>query len=167
MSQTISESTGTPYGVQRVCRVWEQARSTCSARQVRTSQPAPLSPARRGPKPAIADDQLLALIRDDLAASPFQGEGHRKVWARLRFVQGLPVSRKLRFWGITPSFAFVAEPGTNGVAERFIRTLKEQAVYARIFRTAAEVGAAVEEFVRHYNAQWLVEKNGFRSPAQA
>lgn len=74
---------------------------------------------------------------------------------------------QLRFWGITPSFAFVAEPETNGVAERFIRTLKEQAIYGRIFRTAAEVGAAVEEFVRHYNAQWLVEKNGFRSPAQA
>jgi transposase InsO family protein len=29
-----------------------------------------------------------------------------------------------RFSGITPSFAFVAEPETYGVAERFIRTLK-------------------------------------------
>ena len=32
---------------------------------------------------------------------------------------------QIRFWGIAPSFAFVAEPQTNGVAERFNRTLKE------------------------------------------
>ena len=35
------------------------------------------------------------------------------------------------------------------------------------FRTSAEVRAAVAEFVRRYNAQWLVEKNGYRSPVQA
>ena len=27
-----------------------------------------------------------------------------------------------KFWGVAPSFAFVAEPQTNGVAERFNRT---------------------------------------------
>ena len=37
----------------------------------------------------------------------------------------------------------------------------------RTFRTAAEVRAAVAKFVRRYNAQWLVEKNGYRSPVQA
>jgi transposase InsO family protein len=74
---------------------------------------------------------------------------------------------QLRFWGITPSFAFVAEPETNGVAERFIRTRKEQALYGRMFRTAAEVRAAVEDFVRRYNAHWLLGKNGYRSPIQA
>ena len=31
---------------------------------------------------------------DDLVASPFIGEGHRKVWARLRFVQEIRVGRK-------------------------------------------------------------------------
>jgi transposase InsO family protein len=35
---------------------------------------------------------------------------------------------QLKFWGDTASFAFVAEPQTNGVAERFNRTLKEQAI---------------------------------------
>jgi putative transposase len=74
---------------------------------------------------------------------------------------------QLRFWGITPSFAFVAEPETHGVVERFIRTLKEQAIYGRTFRTAADVRAAVAAFVAHYNASWLIEKNGFRSPVQA
>jgi transposase InsO family protein len=286
VSQTISSSTGTPYGIQRVCRVWEQARSTFYARQARATVPA--TPRRRGPRPAVADDELLAKIRTDLAASPFQGEGHRKVWARLHFVQGLHVARKrvlrlmrehqllsphrgrqgtpaahdgtivtdapnvmwgtdgakvftldegwvwtfvavehwnaecvgwyvakqgtayaalqplalgvtalyggvgadvarglvvrldhgtqylsdhfvnqLRFWGMAPSFAFVAEPETNGVAERFIRTLKEQVIYGRTYRTAAEVRAAVAAFIARYNAQWLVEKNGYRSPVAA
>ncbi len=32
---------------------------------------------------------------------------------------------QLRYWGITPSFAFVEQPQTNGVAERFNRTLKD------------------------------------------
>jgi putative transposase len=260
VSQTISGSTGTPYGIQRVCRVWEQARSTFYARQARAAAP-PVTPGRRGPKPVLADADLLAKIRADLAASPFSGEGHRKVWARLHFGQGLHVARKrvlrlmrehqllsprrgrqgtpvahdgtirtdapnvmwgtdgakvftldegwvwafvavehwtgecvgwhvakagtayaaleplaqavtalfggveadvarglavrldhgtqylsdhfvnqLRFWGMAPSFAFVAEPETNGVAERFIRTLKEQAIYGRIFCTVAEAG---------------------------
>ncbi len=32
-------------------------------------------------------------IRADLSASPFKGEGHRKVWARLRIVHDIRVSR--------------------------------------------------------------------------
>jgi hypothetical protein len=35
MSQTSSAETGKPYGVARVCHVWEQARSTFYARQER------------------------------------------------------------------------------------------------------------------------------------
>ena len=34
-------------------------------------------------------------------------------------------TNQIKFWGIQPSYAFVAEPQTNGVAERFNRTLKE------------------------------------------
>jgi transposase InsO family protein len=39
---------------------------------------------RRGPKTAWSDERLTELIREDLANSPWVGEGHRKVWARLR-----------------------------------------------------------------------------------
>jgi putative transposase len=48
---------------------------------------------RRGPKPPVDDADLLAAIQADLAASPFRGEGHRKVWARLRYGLGLTVGR--------------------------------------------------------------------------
>ncbi|HWP00618.1 MAG TPA: hypothetical protein VNL74_08345 [Methylococcus sp.] len=40
--------------------------------------------------------------------------------------------KPIEFWGIDKSFAFVAEPQTNGVAERFNRTLKEQAIQGRL-----------------------------------
>lgn len=283
-----SPATGRCYGVARVCRVWQVPRSSFyTARQIETD-PAerPMSPPRRGPKPAVSDADLLAAIRADLARSPWSGEGHRKVWARLRALEGIRVSRKrvlrlmrehallsphrartrpeaaherhiiteapnimwatdatqittvadgkvwlfgvvehwsaelmgwhvakhgtryeaiqavgmavrqqfghlgrgaarglalrhdhgsnfmsdafqkqIRFWGMAPSYAFVAEPETNGVIERLFRTLKEQIVHGRIFQTIEEVREAVRAFVARYNAEWLIEKNGYRSPA--
>jgi transposase InsO family protein len=41
----------------------------------------------------MPDEALVAAIRKLLAASPFHGEGHRKVWARLRFA-GIRTSRR-------------------------------------------------------------------------
>ena len=73
---------------------------------------------------------------------------------------------QIRFWGMTPSYAFVGEPETNGVIERFFRTLKEQIVHGRIYQTIDDVRAAVRKFFELYNAQWLIEKNGLRSPRQ-
>ena len=69
--------------------------------------------------------------------------------------------------GIQPSYAFVEQPQTNGVAERFNRTLKEQIIHGRIYRNIAELRNAVRGFVEQYNAQWIVEKNGYLSPAHA
>jgi transposase InsO family protein len=74
---------------------------------------------------------------------------------------------QIRFWGIAPSYAFVGEPETNGVIERLFRTLKEQIIHGRVFQTIDELREAVRHFVARYNAEWLVEKNGFRSPLDA
>jgi transposase InsO family protein len=289
MSQTTSPGTGKPYGLQRVCRVLEFPRSTIYAQQAReTAKVVPLHPARRGPKPKVSDTELLTAIRADRAASPFSGEGHRKVWARLRILrdirvgssrvlrlmranqllsphrrpQGAPILHdgtittdrpnemwgtdgiriqtvedgwvwvfsavdhfdaccvgihavkignrfaalqpiaqglkaefgatgadagrglvlrmdhgtqytaddflnQVKFWGIAPSFACVAEPQTNGVAERFNRTLKEQAIHGRVFRNVEEVRAAVTAFKDRYNRHWRLEKLGFMSPLEA
>jgi hypothetical protein len=41
----------------------------------------------------MPDEALVAAIRKLLAASPFHGEGHRKVWARLRFA-GIRTSKR-------------------------------------------------------------------------
>jgi transposase InsO family protein len=72
--------------------------------------------------------------------------------------------RQARFWGLAPSYAFVGEPETNGVVERLFRTLEEQAVHGRVFRTIDEVRGAIRAFATRYNTEWLIEKNGHRSP---
>ena len=288
MASTVSPAAARPYGVARVCQVWDVPRSSVYAARQPKSDSAPAPPARPGPKPAVSDDALLVAIKDDLARSPWTGEGHRKVWARLRVIDGIRVSRKrvlrlmrehallsphrarprreaahdrhivtaapnvmwatdatqvttvqdgkvwlfgvaehwnaeilgwhvtksgtrfeatqavgmavrqqfghvaagaarglalrhdhgsnfmadhfqkqIRFWGMAPSYAFVGEPETNGVIERLFRTLKEQAIHGRIFQTIDEVRDAIRTFVTRYNAEWLLEKNGHRSPLDA
>ena len=288
MSGETSMGAGKPYGLERVCRVLDFPRSTIYAQQARESaKVVPLHRQRRGPKPKLSDADLLAAIRIDLESSPFTGEGHRKVWARLRILRGIRVSRarvlrlmrenallsphrrpqgdpvlhdgsiltqrpnemwgtdgirietvdegwvwvfsavdhfdaccvgihavktgnrfaalqpiaqglqsefaatgadagrglalrmdhgtqytaddflnQVRFWGIAPSFAFVAEPQTNGVAERFNRTLKEQAIHGRLFRNVEEVRLAVTAFKDLYNRHWRLEKMDFMSPLE-
>src|SRR5665811_225874 len=68
--------------------------------------------------------------------------------------------------GIEASPSFVREPQGNGVAERFIRTLKENLLWVRTFDTIEELRAALIEFARHYNETWLVARHGYRTPAQ-
>ena len=88
----VSAAAGRRYGVELVCQVWGQARSSFYARRQRSR--GGVEPARRGPVPLLTDEELLERIRADLAASPFSGEGHRKVCARLRVQQGIRVARK-------------------------------------------------------------------------
>jgi len=78
MSQTCSPSTHRRYGLARVCRVWELARSTVYLAQARRSVPPPPA-AKRGPKPRWSDPELVEKIRAVLATPPFLGEGYRKV----------------------------------------------------------------------------------------
>ena len=91
MSGAQSISTRRAYGVQRVCRVWHCARSSVYARRQATPSPAPCR--RRGPVGAAPDDVLVAHVRRVLEASPFHGEGYRKVWAKLR-VEGRRTSKE-------------------------------------------------------------------------
>jgi putative transposase len=289
-SREICPVTGKPYGLMRVCKTWDVSRSSYYAHRAAVMDSVVKTPretSRRGPTPLISDEMLSQTIRDDLATTRFSGEGHRKVWSRLRHEkhvvvgrnrvlrimreQGLlspsrvpsvppnphdgrivtsapnvmwgtdgikiwtldegwgwcfPVvehwnaeclgyhvcktgdrfaalesvaqavmatmgrtdsdaargvllrldhgpqyrsdhfQRQIAFWGIAPSFAFVEQPQTNGVVERFNRTLKEQVIYGRTYRNFNEVRAAVAAFVALYNSHWKLEKLGFKSPLQ-
>ncbi|MGH2994536.1 MAG: transposase [Solirubrobacterales bacterium] len=69
--------------------------------------------------------------------------------------------------GIARSLAYHYEPETNGCAERFIQTLKEQVLWIRRFGTLEELRAAVREFAPLYNREWLLERHGYRSPIEA
>lgn len=73
-----------------VCRIWRVARATV----YRHRAPAcPAPPRRPGPAGPISDADLVEEIRQILQRSPFHGERHRKVWARLR-VAGTRTSRR-------------------------------------------------------------------------
>src|SRR3954469_954626 len=117
MSRTVSPSSGRPYGLARVCRVWRASRAT-TYRHLAPSRPEP--PRRPGPVGPMPDAALVDAIRAVLTASPFHGEGHRKVWARLRVV-GVRTSkrrvlrlRRSNCWRRSPNWTWTRirwEPG--------------------------------------------------------
>jgi len=281
MSRTVSPSAQRPYGVVLVAQEWAVARSTYyhAARRLAGRSVA----RKRGPKTRYSNAQLTGHVRQVIETSPFTGEGHRKVWARLRlegvrtskprvlrlmraanllapsraarvlgprnhegtiiaeqpdqmwgtdatsaltledgqvtvfvavdhcsdegvgihaakigtrfealepirqgvrrrfgsFRRGVASGLKLRhdhgsqymsrdfqaevaFLGIESSPAFVRAPEGNGMAERFIRTLKEQLLWVRTFRTVEEVRVALHEWLELYNERWLIERHGHR-----
>jgi len=73
---------------------------------------------------------------------------------------------EIRFLGITSSPAFVREPEGNGCAERFVRVLKENLLWVRRFDTVEELRQALIAFRRTYNQSWIIERHGYRTPAQ-
>jgi putative transposase len=98
VSQAVSPSSGRPYGLARVCRVWRTARAAVYRHR---SPPRAEPPRRPGPVGPMPDAALVEAIRATFAAaSPFHGEGHRKVWARLRHA-GVRTSKRrvLRLMG--------------------------------------------------------------------
>jgi transposase InsO family protein len=283
MSRRVSPSTDKVYGVERVTRLWGVSRATVYRHRHGSGETAPRRP---GPLGAMSDDGLVQEIRKLLTASPFHGEGHRKLWARLRFA-GIRTSRRrvlrltrehgllahqrvgaphgskahdgrittdrvdlmwgtdltsavtgegqaavfvavdhcsaecvgvhasrsadrfealepvrqavrerfgafakdvaaglrlrhdhgsqyvshhfqaeIRFLGVESSPAFVREPEGNGCAERFIRTLKENLLWVRRFETVEELRLALQQFRQTYNRSWIIERHGYKTPAQ-
>jgi transposase InsO family protein len=90
MSRTVSPVSGRPYGLAAVCRAWRAPRATVYRRRV---PPLPQPLQRPGPVGPMPDAALLVAIRAVVAASPFHGEGHRKIWARLR-IAGVRTSKR-------------------------------------------------------------------------
>ena len=125
-----------------------------------TGQAAGAGPLAPGQALDLAIHTACGAVRADAARGLLLRHDHGSAFMSDHF------QNQIAFLGMTPSFAFVRQPETNGVAERFIRTLKEQVVWGRIFRNAEEVRGAVRAFVARYNEHWLLEKNAYRSPAQ-
>jgi len=72
--------------------------------------------------------------------------------------------RELRFLGVTSTPSFVGEPQCNGVAERFIKTLKEQVLHLQYFKTIEDLRMALLDFKELYNDEWLVQKHKYKTP---
>jgi putative transposase len=74
---------------------------------------------------------------------------------------------ELEFLGIASSPAFVRAPEGNGCAERVIRTLKEQLLWVRTFSSVEQLRLALLAWAELYNREWMIERHGFRPPAEA
>jgi putative transposase len=74
--------------------------------------------------------------------------------------------KELEYWGLANSPALMHEPETNGVIERFFRTLKEECLWIERFRDAAHAREVVGRWMETYNREWLIERNGYRTPRE-
>ncbi len=74
---------------------------------------------------------------------------------------------EVKWLGMTITPSYVREPQCNGVAERFMRTLKEQGIYLHQFGSLEEARRIIAEFIVRYHHEWLIERLGHRTPAQA
>lgn len=72
----------------------------------------------------------------------------------------------LRWLGMADDPAYVGEPETNGCAERWIKTLKEQCLWARLYVGIDELRQAVAAFVETYNNEWLIQRHGHCTPRE-
>jgi putative transposase len=74
---------------------------------------------------------------------------------------------QLDFLGVESSPSYVRQPEGNGVAERFMRSLKEQLLWVRDFRTVEELRLGMLKFQQTYNESWILARHGYRTPNQA
>src|SRR5215468_7412414 len=92
MRRAVSSATGRRYPLTMTCAVFRVARSTVYRTTAPASSATPIA-AKRGPKTRWSDAEVVAAIRLVLMASPFHGEGYRKIRARLAH-RGLAIGGK-------------------------------------------------------------------------
>jgi putative transposase len=83
MSRACSPSIGKPYEIERICQMIRYPRSSFYAQAACQKGDRP-GLKKRGSRCVMSDAELLQYIQKDLERSLFHGEGHRKVWARLK-----------------------------------------------------------------------------------
>ena len=73
---------------------------------------------------------------------------------------------ELEFLGLRNSPALVHEPQTNGVIERFFKTLKLECLWIENFRDVEHARDVVGRWMETYNTQWLIERHNHRTPRE-
>lgn len=69
-------------------------------------------------------------------------------------------------WGLEHSFAPVGRPTGNAVAERLIRTMKEECIWLRDWRSVDELRAALDDWQRRYNERRPHQALGWATPEE-
>jgi transposase InsO family protein len=73
---------------------------------------------------------------------------------------------ELKFFGLKNSPALVHEPQTNGVIERFFKTLKMECLWIHDFTDVEQAREIVGPWMELYNTQWLIERHGHKTPRE-
>ncbi len=68
--------------------------------------------------------------------------------------------------GLGNSPALVHQPQTNGVIERFFKTLKYECLWIENIRDVEHAREVVGDWMETYNTQWLIERHGHRTPRE-
>jgi len=68
------------------------------------------------------------------------------------------------FLGLNLSPAFVRSPQSNGIIERYHRTIKEQLYHKLKKASFQEACALIGQFVKDYNQHWLIHRLKLKSP---
>ena len=68
--------------------------------------------------------------------------------------------------GLKNSPALVHEPQTNGVIERFFKTIKMECLWLDDFRDVEHAREVVSRWMETYNTEWLIERCGHRTPRE-
>ncbi len=73
----------------------------------------------------------------------------------------------LEKYGIVPSMSRPANPYDNASCESFMKTLKQEEIYANRYENLEQLRANIEEFIeQYYNRQRLHSALGYRSPEE-
>jgi putative transposase len=118
-------------------------------------------PLRRPPAGRRRRHRPLGRLEADVA----RGLALRQDWGPQDRSAHFPGS--LAWLGISDDPAFLGEPETNGCAEPWIRTLKEQCLWVQLHDTVEELGQAVAGFVERSNSSWLIQRHSHQTPKEA
>ncbi len=69
-------------------------------------------------------------------------------------------------WRVTHTFAPVGRPTGNAVAERTIRSMKEECIWLADWRDIDELGVALEKWARTFNEDRPHPDLGWQTPAE-
>lgn len=68
--------------------------------------------------------------------------------------------------GIAMSYTFARSPESNGIIERFHRTLEEQVFAVNQFADLEEARTAIEKFIHDYNTLWILHRSEGKTPLE-
>lgn len=72
----------------------------------------------------------------------------------------------LRWLGMADDAAYVGEPECNGCAERWIKTLKEQCLWARLYDGLDDLRQGWPRSSRPTTNEWLIQRHGHCTPKE-